>query len=83
MAKQRQLLELVAESVPRCVGRDVEQRRSDVMKMDAQLMEATSERALRAQAARQPVDIDIARLETRAEAERRDSRRLGLAYPYF
>ena len=75
VTKQQRLLELVRASVPRCIARDAELRKRDGVQMDLEIREATSDAAQRAQAARQPVDIDIERLETRAEAVRREVRR--------
>lgn len=70
-AKQRRLLALVAASVPRCAERDAAQRAHDGVAIDADVQELQQELAERERASRQNVDIDVRRLETRIEAERR------------
>lgn len=77
-SKQRRLLELVKASTPHCTVRDEAQRRKETVEFDSELLAEQARLAKRERAFSHPVHIDVERLETREDAERREVLRVGV-----
>ena len=79
-SKQRRLLELVTASTPHCSVRDEEQRRKETVEIDSEFLAEQARLAKRERAFSHPIHIDVERLETREDAERREVLRAGIFY---